>query len=53
MKEGSQWCSRQGLDEASTLRQNQPSYRLSCVTNVHGDVTVVVGGEVGAEQWTR
>mmetsp|Transcript_75005 Transcript_75005/g.142148 ORF Transcript_75005/g.142148 Transcript_75005/m.142148 type:complete len:127 (+) Transcript_75005:105-485(+) len=51
--EGLDRCSRRGLDEASTLRQNPQTYRLSCVTDVYGDVSVVVGGEVGAEQWTR
>ena len=42
-----------GLDEASTLRENPDEYRLACVTDVYGDVTVVVGGPVGAAQWTR
>ena len=46
-------CSRKGLDEASTLRQNPDSYRLCCVTDLYGDVSVVVGGPVGAGQWTR
>jgi ferredoxin len=42
-----------GLDEASTLRSNPDTYRLSCVTDVYGDVAVTVGCKVGAEQWTR
>lgn len=42
-----------GLDEASTLRSNPDTYRLSCVTDVYGDVDVTVGCKVGAEQWTR
>lgn len=46
-------CSRRGIDEASTLRENPLDYRLSCVTDVYGDVTVRVQGKVGAAQWTR
>ena len=41
------------MDEASTLRDNPDSYRLSCVTDVYGDITVKVQGPVGAAQWTR
>lgn len=41
------------LDESSTLRDNPANYRLSCVTNMYGDVTVTVFPPVGAAQWTR
>mmetsp|Transcript_24449 Transcript_24449/g.31759 ORF Transcript_24449/g.31759 Transcript_24449/m.31759 type:complete len:309 (+) Transcript_24449:104-1030(+) len=46
-------CSRKSLDERSTLRDNPESYRLSCVTNMYGDVTVETFPEIGAAQWTR
>ncbi|KAG8458819.1 hypothetical protein KFE25_005246 [Diacronema lutheri] len=46
-------CSRRSIDESSTLRENPPSYRLSCITQVHGDITVAVQTPVGAAQWTR
>ena len=41
------------IDEASTLRENPDSYRLSCVTFCHGDVTVETFPPVNAAQWTR
>lgn len=41
------------MDEASTLRSNPDSYRLSCVTFAHGDVTVETFPPVNADQWTR
>jgi len=41
------------MDEASTLRSNPDSYRLSCVTFAHGDVTVETYPPVNADQWTR
>jgi ferredoxin len=41
------------MDEASTLRANPDSYRLSCVTFAHGDVTVETFPPVNADQWTR
>lgn len=43
----------QGLDESAVLRENPDSYRLSCVTEIYGDVTVKVLGPVKAAQWTR
>lgn len=50
---GEEWCSRRSIDEASTLRENPPSYRLSCVTDVYGDITVEVQTAIGKAQWTR
>jgi len=41
------------MDEASTLRANPDSYRLSCVTFAHGDVTVETFPPINADQWTR
>lgn len=41
------------MDEASTLRSNPDSYRLSCVTFAHGDVTVETFPPINADQWTR
>jgi ferredoxin len=41
------------MDEASTLRTNPDSYRLSCVTFAHGDVTVETFPPVNKDQWTR
>lgn len=41
------------MDEASTLRSNPDSYRLSCVTFAHGDVTVETYPPLNADQWTR
>eukprot|EP00535_Pseudo-nitzschia_heimii_P004876 CAMPEP_0197186536 /NCGR_PEP_ID=MMETSP1423-20130617/14123_1 /TAXON_ID=476441 /ORGANISM="Pseudo-nitzschia heimii, Strain UNC1101" /LENGTH=311 /DNA_ID=CAMNT_0042637885 /DNA_START=34 /DNA_END=966 /DNA_ORIENTATION=- len=39
------------MDEASTLRSNPDSYRLSCVMFAHGDVTVETFPPVNADQW--
>ncbi|KAL7474512.1 hypothetical protein ACHAW6_000486 [Cyclotella cf. meneghiniana] len=44
---------RKSLDEASTLRENPESYRLSCVTFAYGDVTVETFPPIEAAQWTR
>lgn len=44
---------RKSLDEASTLRENPDSYRLSCVTFAYGDVTVETFPPIKAAQWTR
>jgi ferredoxin len=41
------------MDEASTLRSNPDSYRLSCVTFAHGDITVETFPPINADQWTR
>jgi hypothetical protein len=41
------------MDEASTLRENPDSYRLSCVTFAYGDVTVETFPPINAAQWTR
>ena len=32
--EGVDKCTRRSLDEASTLRENPPTYKLACVTNL-------------------
>ena len=53
VQEGLDQCSRKSLGEDMILAENDPTYRLSCVTAVYGDVTVVVQGPVGAAQWTR
>lgn len=50
---GVESCTRRSLDEASTLRENPLTYKLACITNVYGDVTVELRPEVGAAQWTR
>jgi len=41
------------MDEASTLRENPESYRLSCVAFAYEDVTVETFPPVKAAQWTR
>ena len=53
IKDGINLCSRKSLGEDMVLAENDPTYRLSCVTAVYGDVTVMVQGAVGAAQWTR
>jgi ferredoxin len=44
---------RKSMDEASTLRDNPDTYRLSCVTFAYGDVTIETFPPVNADQWTR
>ncbi|KAL7581371.1 hypothetical protein ACA910_021963 [Epithemia clementina (nom. ined.)] len=44
---------RKSMDEASTLRENPDSYRLSCVTFAYGDCTVETFPPINAAQWTR
>mmetsp|Transcript_27334 Transcript_27334/g.40346 ORF Transcript_27334/g.40346 Transcript_27334/m.40346 type:complete len:296 (-) Transcript_27334:242-1129(-) len=51
--EGSLFTNRKSMDEASTLRENPDSYRLSCVTFAYGDVTVETFPPIKAAQWTR
>ena len=51
--EGVDSCTRRSIDEASTLRENPPTYKLACITGVYGDVTVRLKPKVGAAQWTR
>ncbi|CAM9851866.1 unnamed protein product [Sphacelaria rigidula] len=53
IKEGMDNTTTQSLDERNTLRENPESYRLSCVTDMYGDVTVSVFPPIGAAQWTR
>lgn len=50
---GSLSTNRKSMDEASTLRENPDSYRLSCVTFAYGDVTVETFPPISAAQWTR
>jgi ferredoxin len=51
--DGSVNTNRKSMDEASTLRDNPDSYRLSCVTFAYGDVTVETFPPINADQWTR
>ncbi|CAB9500365.1 Ferredoxin [Seminavis robusta] len=51
--EGSGQTNRKSMDEASTLRENPDSYRLSCVTFAYGDITVETFPPIEAAQWTR
>jgi ferredoxin len=53
MAEGIGSTNWKSMDEASTLRENPESYRLSCVTFAHGDITVETFPPVSASQWTR
>ena len=48
--ENTNWKS---MDEASTLRDNPESYRLSCIAFAYEDVTVETLPAVKAYQWTR
>mmetsp|Transcript_11386 Transcript_11386/g.27455 ORF Transcript_11386/g.27455 Transcript_11386/m.27455 type:complete len:290 (-) Transcript_11386:4593-5462(-) len=48
--ENTNWKS---MDEASTLRDNPDSYRLSCISFAYGDVTVETLPPVEKYQWTR
>jgi len=51
--EGSMGTNRKSMDEASTLRENPESYRISCVTFAYGDLTVETFPPIKAAQWTR
>jgi len=51
--DGASQTNRKSMDEASTLRENPDSYRLSCVAFAYGDVTVETFPPVNAAQWTR
>ena len=51
--EGGLDTNRKSMDEASTLRENPETYRLSCVTFAYGDVTVETFPPVNKAQWTR
>ena len=51
--EGAGSTNRKSLDEASTLRENPESYRLSCVSFAYGDITVETFPPIKAAQWTR
>ena len=46
--QGVEACTRRSLDEASTLRENPKTYKLACITNVYGDVTVELMLKVNA-----
>ena len=51
--DGGEGTNRKSLDEASILRENPDTYRLSCVTFAYGDVTVETFPPVEAAQLTR
>jgi len=51
--QGSLFTNRKSMDEASTLRENPESYRLSCITFAYGDVLVETFPPIEAAQWTR
>jgi len=53
VKQGSIMTNRKSMDEASTLRENPESYRLSCITFAYGDCTVETFPPINAAQWTR
>lgn len=53
IKDGSRNTNAKSMDEASTLRENPDSYRLSCVTFAYGDITVETFPPIKASQWTR
>jgi ferredoxin len=53
VSEGVERCTRRSLDEASTLRENPDTYKLACITNVYGDVTVEIFPKINPAQWTR
>ena len=51
--QGVDQCTRRSLDEASTLRENPDTYKLACITNVYGDITVELMPKILPNQWTR
>ena len=51
--EGSVNTNAKSMDEASTLRENPDSYRLSCIAFAYGDVTIETFPPIKASQWTR
>ena len=51
--QGAIHTNRKSMDEASTLRENPDSYRLSCITFAYGDCTVETFPPISAAQWTR
>ena len=51
--EGVEKCTRRSLDEQSTLRENPDTYKLACITQVYGDITVELTPKINAAQWTR
>ena len=53
VSDGAGNTNRKSMDEASTLRENPDSYRLSCVTFAYGDCTVETFPPINAAQWTR
>jgi ferredoxin len=50
---GGRYTNRKSMDEASTLRENPDSYRLSCISFAYGDITVETFPPINAAQWTR
>jgi ferredoxin len=53
LSQGAMGTNRKSMDEASTLRENPDSYRLSCVTQAYGDCTIETFPPIKAAQWTR
>ena len=53
VSEGGESTNRKSVDEESTLRENPPGYRLSCLAFAYGDVTVEIFPPIKAAQWTR
>ncbi|CAM9356806.1 unnamed protein product [Choristocarpus tenellus] len=53
IESGLEDCTLKAIDEQSTLRDNPPNYRLSCVTDIYGDVVVSIFPPIGAAQWTK
>ncbi len=53
ISEGLQNTNWKSMDEASTLRENPESYRLSCVAFAYEDITVETFPPINAAQWTR
>lgn len=51
--EGGPNTNRKSMDEASTLRENPETYRLSCITFAYGDVTIETFPAINPAQWTR
>ena len=51
--DGAMNTNRKSMDEASTLRENPDSYRLSCITFAYGDITVETFPPIEPAQWTR
>eukprot|EP00980_Cylindrotheca_fusiformis_P025853 scaffold14741_cov135-Cylindrotheca_fusiformis.AAC.3 len=53
IKDGLENTNWKSMDEASTLRDNPDSYRLSCIAFAYGDITVETLPPIEKYQWTR